>query len=149
MEAAKKDAGPTSTKALTDTRKMAKAMKDMHDLIRARATENIRSSLRTFGVRVSGPSISFYSLHQHKGRFYQLGVEFTAGFPAHWDELSTTSILSVLVKLLAYKKELSETARQVNRATQDPFMTTNKAYEDEWAATLTTPTNSPRLTPLM
>ncbi|KAG0220940.1 hypothetical protein BGW42_008531, partial [Actinomortierella wolfii] len=33
LEAAKKDVGSTSTKALNDTRKLAKSMKDMHDLI--------------------------------------------------------------------------------------------------------------------
>ncbi|KAF9970975.1 hypothetical protein BGZ65_010732, partial [Modicella reniformis] len=40
IEAAKKDAGSTSTKAPTDTRKMAKAMKDMHDEIRLKASES-------------------------------------------------------------------------------------------------------------
>ncbi|KAG0196317.1 hypothetical protein BGX31_005467 [Mortierella sp. GBA43] len=145
--AGNKDDGPRSTKALKDMRKMAKEMKDMHDLIRARATQNIRASLRTFGIRVSGPSITIYSLRQLQGRFYQLSREFTAAFPKRWRTSTTTTILAVLVKLLAFKKELSEMAEQVLGATQISFDTMSHADEDFWATTLTTPTNSPRLAP--
>jgi hypothetical protein len=76
-------------------------------------------------------------------------VEFTVAFPKRWKTSTTTTILGVLAKLLAFKKELSETAVQVTNATLIPFMTTSQADEDFWATTLTTPTNSPRLTPIM
>ncbi|KAI8362431.1 hypothetical protein B0O80DRAFT_524748 [Mortierella sp. GBAus27b] len=145
--AGNKDDGPRSTKALKDMRKMAKEMKDMHDLIRARATQNIRASLKTFGIRVSGLSITLYSLRQLQGRFYQLSVDSTIAFPPRWNALTTTTILAVLAKLVAFKKELSETAAQVTNATVIPLMTTSQADEDFWATTLTTPTNSPRLAP--
>jgi hypothetical protein len=72
IEAAKKDAGSTSTKALMDTRKMAKAMKDMHDETRLKASRNIRSDLVTYGIRISGRSVTFYTLRQREGRFYHI-----------------------------------------------------------------------------
>ncbi|KAF9358889.1 hypothetical protein BGX34_008666 [Mortierella sp. NVP85] len=149
IEAAKKDAGATSTKALTDTRKMAKTMKDMHDLVRSRSTQNIRSSFKTFGLRISGPSMTCYSLCQRRGRFYQLCAESTVIFPARWKGSTTTNILSVLAKLLAYRKELSKTADQITEATKVPLKTSSLDTGDFWAATLTTPTNSPRLAPFM
>ncbi|KAF9581739.1 hypothetical protein BGW38_001134 [Lunasporangiospora selenospora] len=149
IEAARKDAGATSTKALSDTRKMAKSMKDMHDLIRARSAQSIRDKLRTYGMRISGPSITFYSLRQYQGRMYQLCAESTVVFPAQWRDITTTNILSVLAKLFAFKKELSRTADQVTEATKLPLTTLIQGNGDFWAATLTTPTNSPRLAPLV
>ncbi|KAG0001688.1 hypothetical protein BGZ65_003273 [Modicella reniformis] len=125
---------------------MAKTMKDMHDLIRTRSTRTIRSSLKTFGMCISGPSITFYSLCQQRGRFYQLNAESTIMFPARWRGSTTTNILSVLAKLLVFKNELSETADQITEATK-VLKTFNQDNEDFWAATLTTPTNSPRLSP--
>jgi hypothetical protein len=64
IEAAKKDNGASSTKALSDTRKMAKNMKDMNDLVRTKSKESLRERLATYGIRISAGTITFYSLRQ-------------------------------------------------------------------------------------
>jgi len=148
VEAAKKDAGSTSTKALTDTRKMAKAMKDMHDEIRMKSSRNIRSDLLTYGIRISGLSITFYTLRQREGRFYQLCNEGTVSFPAKWDSGGTTTklILSVLEWLLAFRKDMSNMASNFPDWTCVP-VGAKPSVVDHQAITLTTPPGSPRLSP--
>ncbi|KAF9921357.1 hypothetical protein BGZ65_010417 [Modicella reniformis] len=57
MEAAKQDIGPNGTKALSDTRKLSKVLKDMLDMIHARVIVDM-SQLATFGLRISGRSVN-------------------------------------------------------------------------------------------
>ncbi|KAI8346706.1 hypothetical protein B0O80DRAFT_224562 [Mortierella sp. GBAus27b] len=148
IEAAKKDAGSTSTEALMDTLKMAKAMKDMHGEIRLKASRNIRSDLVTYGIRISGRSVTFYTLRQREGRFYQLCNEGTASFPAKWDSGGETTklIISVLEWLFVFRKDMSIMARNF------PTWACGSAGvklsdRDHQAITLTTPVASPRLSP--
>ncbi|KAI8596635.1 hypothetical protein EDD21DRAFT_438756 [Dissophora ornata] len=54
IEAAKSDNGSTGTKALSDTMKLAKSMKDMSDLIRSKSSSDTRDEVVTFGIRVLG-----------------------------------------------------------------------------------------------
>ncbi|KAF9575920.1 hypothetical protein EC968_000881 [Mortierella alpina] len=148
IEAARKDNGASSTKALTDTRKMAKNMKDMSDMVRSKSVKCVRQSLVTYGIRISAGTIAFYTLRQRTGRFYQLCLESTISFPAIWSSDTTTTILSVLASLLAFKKELCQMARQITEATKVLLGSPLPANSgDTWAATLTTPTNSPRISP--
>ncbi|KAF9926765.1 hypothetical protein BGZ65_007144, partial [Modicella reniformis] len=149
IEAVKKD-GVACTKALLDTRKMAKAMKNMHNEIRAKATESIHSQLITYGIRISGASIALYTLRQRQGRFYQLCNEGTVTFPAKWDSSGVTTklILSVLEWVLAFKKDMSVMANKFPDWTYMPVGGIKPGVQDHQAATLTTPINSPRLSPV-
>ena len=148
IEAARKDNGASSTKALTDTRKMAKDMKDMNNMVRTKSVDCVRQRLVTYGIRISAGTITFYTLRQRPGRFYQLCMESTISFPAIWSSETTTTILSVLASLLAFKKEMCQTADRITKATKVPLESPLPANSgDSWAATLTTPTNSPRLSP--
>ncbi|KAG0229499.1 hypothetical protein BGW41_003009 [Actinomortierella wolfii] len=150
IEAARVDNGPTGTKALTDSRKLAKSMKDMHDLIRSRSSTNIGYKLTTFGLRIAASSISFYTLRQRRGRFYQLACDACVSLPPGWKPSgsTTTSILTVVSLLLRFKAQMIDMANQITEWTSGAILipdTTNNG--DAWASTLTTPPSSPRLSP--
>ncbi|KAG9062733.1 hypothetical protein KI688_005039 [Linnemannia hyalina] len=59
LEMAKKDQGQFTTKALKDTRKLAKMMKDIGDEIRKLAMVNFRDCLVVYGMRIAGPTATF------------------------------------------------------------------------------------------
>ncbi|KAK3809437.1 MAG: hypothetical protein J3Q66DRAFT_317696 [Benniella sp.] len=146
LEAAKKDNGASSTKELSDTRKMAKNMKDMSDLIRSKSVGCIYQHLATYGIRLSGATITFYSLRKRPGRFCQLCVESSISFPAIWTKVTTKTILSVLGSLLAFKKELYRTAELITDVTSiPPDAPLPPNSDDLFVETLTTPAHSPRL----
>ncbi|KAF9978304.1 hypothetical protein BGZ73_002895 [Actinomortierella ambigua] len=81
IEAAKKDNWPNGTKAMDDKLKLAKMTKDMHDHVRKVATENNRSDLVTFGIRISGLNLVLYTMRQRPGRFCQLCTEASVSLP--------------------------------------------------------------------
>ncbi|KAG0207674.1 hypothetical protein BGX31_002533 [Mortierella sp. GBA43] len=150
IEAAKSDNGLNGTKALSDTRKLAKSMKDMHDTIRSECYVNIRGQLVTFGIRISAASITLYTMRQRPGRFYQLSFEETASFPAAWamSGVNTLRVLNVVSMVLRFRKQMLEMARNIEVWTTPALeVSPRQPVGDEWAATLTTPVNSPRLSP--
>ncbi|KAF9918392.1 hypothetical protein FBU30_000226 [Linnemannia zychae] len=150
IEAARSNNGPTETKALCDTRKLAKSMKDIYDAIRGECLINVRDKLVTFGIRISAISLSFYTLRQRPGRFYQLSLEETVSFPPAWDMSggNTPRILNVVSSVLRFKKQIIEMAQNIQTWTTPAFDAPNRQpVDDEWAATLTTPMNSPPLSP--
>ncbi|KAF9580364.1 hypothetical protein BGW38_003022 [Lunasporangiospora selenospora] len=146
IEAAKKNNGASSTKALMDIRKMAKNMKDMNDIVCSKIAALRSQRPTTYGIRISGCEITFYTLRQRPGRLYQLCIESTVSFPATWFRNNTTMIILVLASLLAFRKELSQAVEQITEATNVPIETLLPADNDHfWPATLTTPPGSPRL----
>ncbi|KAK3816664.1 MAG: hypothetical protein J3Q66DRAFT_441051 [Benniella sp.] len=150
LEAAPVDNGATGTKALTDTRKMSKCMKDMYDYIRSKSTTNIRDQLVVFGMRISASTITFYTLRQRQGRFYQLACDGCVSFPSMWvpSGRNTTSILTVVSLLLRFKVQMIEMADKIIGWTNGAVLTPDIAINnDTWTPTLTTPPSSPRLSP--
>ncbi|KAG0225046.1 hypothetical protein B0O80DRAFT_490784 [Mortierella sp. GBAus27b] len=105
VEAAKKD-GANTTKCLDDTKKLFKLMKDAHDMIREKGTRSIRDQLVTFGLRISGPTISVFTLRQRPGRFYQAAEEETISFPQIWLDDDTGSIIAVISRILMLRKAI-------------------------------------------
>ncbi|KAF9110671.1 hypothetical protein BGX27_006019 [Mortierella sp. AM989] len=140
IEAAKKDIGPNSTKALDDTRKLAKMTKDMHDKVREAATANIRNTLLTFGVRISVLTIILYTMRQRPGRFYQLCTESSASLPDMWTEENTMAVLGVLERVLVFRKAMIEMGRQIPQWSSVSVGGSDPGAHDDWqAATLTSP----------
>jgi hypothetical protein len=75
LEAAKKDDGPRSTKALCDTLKIAKVTKDMMDVMRAKVPDEVHHQLVVYWFRITAASMHLYTLQQRPGRFNQLFYE--------------------------------------------------------------------------
>ncbi|KAF9354850.1 hypothetical protein BGX34_010777 [Mortierella sp. NVP85] len=150
LEAAPVDNGATGTKALTDTRKISKCMKDMYDYIRSKSTTNIRDQLAVFGMLISASTITFYTLRQRQGRFYQLACDGSVSFPAMWvsSGRNTTSILTVVSLLLRFKVQMIDMAEKIIGWTNGTVLIPDTAINnDTWTPTLTTPPSSPRLSP--
>ncbi|KAF9352148.1 hypothetical protein BGX34_000159 [Mortierella sp. NVP85] len=98
VETAKKDGGSNTTKSLDDTEKLLKFMKDAHDTIRERATRDIREQLVTFGLRISGPTLTIFTLRQ-------LPVaEESVSFPEIWLDNDTETITTVIARVLILRK---------------------------------------------
>ncbi|KAF9153134.1 hypothetical protein DFQ26_000665, partial [Actinomortierella ambigua] len=143
MEAAKNDGGANTTKCLHDTKKLMKLMKDGHDLIREKAEQNIRSRLATFSIRISGPTVTIFSLHQCPGRFYQSVEEYTKSLPRVWKAHGTTTVLAIIARILRLRKALMTMAASVSTWTQAPI-DDESVGEKDWVATTMT---SPQLLP--
>ncbi|KAF9349267.1 Alanine--tRNA ligase [Mortierella sp. NVP85] len=169
VEAAKADhTGPNSTKALGDTLKLAKTMKDQFDRIydsssnvdRALNASSSSSSpsdphrppLTTYGLLIAGGTISFYTLQHRCGPFYQLSCQGTATLPAVWmsNGRNTKTILSVLSFLLCFRRQAIAMAATIGELTDVDFQLPRPpgtALRANLPATITTPTTSPRLGP--
>ncbi|KAK3827888.1 MAG: hypothetical protein J3Q66DRAFT_382763 [Benniella sp.] len=144
VEAARKDQGPNGTKALDDTLKLIKGMKDMMDHIRASASENIRDQLVTYGIRISATTMTMYTMRQRPGRWYQMISHPPISLPTTWNEITGKRVSNVVSKLLGFKKDIMAMSVMVDQWT-------NEAVEDNgdrWVRTLTTPTSSPLLAPV-
>ncbi|KAF9955418.1 hypothetical protein BGZ72_003767, partial [Mortierella alpina] len=100
MEVAKKDGGCNTTKSLDDTKKLLKVMKDAHDMIREKATQDVRDRLVTFGLRIAGPTVTIFTLRQRPGRFYQGTTEATLSFPPIWQDGDTGTIIAIIARVL-------------------------------------------------
>ncbi|KAG0232577.1 hypothetical protein BGW42_008091 [Actinomortierella wolfii] len=139
MEAAKKDGGINTTKSLNNTRKLCKLMKDGHDAIRERAIPNIREQLVTFGVRISGPSVTIFTLHQRPGRFYQAVEEVTQWFPPLWsDQSDTQAVIAVITWILRLRKAILAMAVSVKAWLTEVDENPND-HQDWIAPTMTSP----------
>ncbi|KAF9987369.1 hypothetical protein BGZ75_000679 [Mortierella antarctica] len=144
FEAARKDAAPQGTKALSDSCKLAKVMKDSFDTISDRANTDIRSHLVVYGVRIAGVSITFYSLRKRRGRFYQMVKDGTVSFPAKWDDTNTITILTIVASVMALRRRVSHMAKQVGEWTTLSFELLETSNSTCIPPTLTTPPGSPR-----
>ncbi|KAG0221574.1 hypothetical protein B0O80DRAFT_304954 [Mortierella sp. GBAus27b] len=147
IEAARKDVSPNVTKALSDTRKLAKILKDSFDAVCARAKKDISSLLVVYGVRIAGASMTFYSMRKRQGRFYQMANDGTVAFPAQWDGSTTVTILTIIASVMALRKRVSDMAKQVTEWTTLSFELLDTSSRPSMPPTLTTPPGSPRLTP--
>ncbi|KAF9286851.1 hypothetical protein BGZ68_002510 [Mortierella alpina] len=144
FEAARKDAGPNGTKALNDTCKMAKVMKDSFDAISGKANTDISPHLVVYGVRIAGASVTFYSMRRRRGRFYQMVKDGTVSFPAKWDGTTTITILTIVASVMALQKRVSHMAKQVTEWTTLSFELLETSSRANIPPTLTTPPGSPR-----
>ncbi|KAF9990439.1 hypothetical protein BGZ75_001921 [Mortierella antarctica] len=158
VEAANIDNGPQGTKAMNDTLKLSKMMKDMFDLILEKVGEktqdksslkNARDRLTTFGLRFSAGSLALYSLKKlPQGRYYVLKCEGVLAFPGVWknDGSNTSTILTVISTMLALKHQLLQMAKQIEGWTKVSFTLPKPvvAEDRDWPATLGTPTITPR-----
>ncbi|KAG0269480.1 hypothetical protein DFQ27_003392 [Actinomortierella ambigua] len=143
IEAAKVDVGAQGTKSLSDSRKLAKAMKDMHDRVVAKSRDDIRDKLKTFGLLLSRNKMTVYILRRLPGRHYQLVDDGSYTFPITWDArgLGARAIADLLVRLVLLKKEMEEMADRVVEWTQPGA----GGFEKEvLVRTLTTPLPSPK-----
>ncbi|KAG0255590.1 hypothetical protein DFQ27_006181 [Actinomortierella ambigua] len=147
MEAASKDAGPFDTKALGDTRKISKVLKDSFDAICAKATKDISSELVVFGLRIAGRSLTFYTMRRLEGRLYQLCTDGTVSFPLQWDESTSMTILTIVASMIALRKRISETNDKVKEWVGLSFEILDASDRTSPPSTLTTPPGSPRLSP--
>ncbi|KAF9164018.1 hypothetical protein DFQ26_001896 [Actinomortierella ambigua] len=144
LEAARKDPGPNGTKALTDIRKLAKVLKDTFDAICAKASGDISSQLIVYGLRIAGPSITFFSMRRRAGRQYQMINDGTVSFPAQWDHTTTITVLTIVASVLALQKRVSEMAKKVAKWTTLSFQLLDTSNQSPMPPTLTTPPGSPR-----
>ncbi|KAG0236366.1 hypothetical protein B0O80DRAFT_232192 [Mortierella sp. GBAus27b] len=152
MEATKIENGPQGTKAMTDTVKLGKMMKDCFDHIRRNSRIDVHNKLIIYGMRISAASITFYRLRHRRGRFFQLTCEGSVAFPAVWqtDGANTSEILSVITLLLAFRQQVKAMAHIVGDLTGSKFKlhkATPGGADDKWPRTLTTPSSSPRMSP--
>ncbi|KAG0261433.1 hypothetical protein DFQ27_002956 [Actinomortierella ambigua] len=70
MEASRADDGPHSTKAPSNTIKMAKVLKDQFNRIYQASTVDIQVRLKTYGLRIAPGTIYFYDLRHLHGRWH-------------------------------------------------------------------------------
>ncbi|KAK3846480.1 MAG: hypothetical protein J3R72DRAFT_241339 [Linnemannia gamsii] len=111
IEAARTDEGSQSTKALTDIRKLAKLLKDMHDRIVSKTDDpNAQHELETFGLQISRTKMTIYRLRKIRvdGPHYQLVNHGSYLLPLVWDErgLAVAAITRLLTGLVALKKSM-------------------------------------------
>ncbi|KAG0294288.1 hypothetical protein BGZ98_001819, partial [Dissophora globulifera] len=140
IEAAKKDGGVNTSKCLHDTKKLMKLMKDGHDMIREKAEQDIRCQLATFALRISGPSISIFTLRQRQGRFYQAAAEETISLPLTWlDKEDTTQVLAVIARILKLRKAIQVMAASISTWTQSTIDDESSGVKDWIAPTMTSP----------
>jgi len=154
MEAAKIENGPQGTKAMTDTIKLGKMMKDCFDLVRRSSRTDALHMLTIYGMRISAGTVSFYRLRHRQGRFFQLTCEGSVAFPAVWqtDGANTSKLLTVITLLLAFRRQIQAMTRIVNDLTCTDFRlhkVTSPKADDKWPRTLTTPSSSPRMSPTL
>ncbi|KAG0225737.1 hypothetical protein BGW41_004576 [Actinomortierella wolfii] len=147
IEAARRDSGPNGTKAQSDTRKLAKGLKDSFDAICAKASTDISPHLVVYGLRVAGPSLTFYSLRKLPGRLYQMVNDGCVTFPAVWNRTATITILTIVASVLALQERVSAMARRVEEWTSLSFKPLLTSNHPKMPRTLTTPPGSPRHTP--
>lgn len=141
VEAARKDHKPSVTKALDDTLNLVKEMKDMMDEIRASASENIRTHVVTFGIRISATTMTMYTMRQRPGRWYQMVPHPPISLPATWNRVTGKRVAIVVSRLLAFKKDMMAMSIKVDSWTNEVV----EDNGDRWVRTLPTPTNSPML----
>ncbi|KAK3806841.1 MAG: hypothetical protein J3Q66DRAFT_392888 [Benniella sp.] len=140
VEAAKKDGGANTTKSLDDTKRLFKLMKDAHDMIREMAVQNVRDQVVTFGLRLSGPTLTVFALRQLSGRFYQAVVEAKVSFPPRWNNDDTSTIIAAISRVLKLRKAILAMSASVSTWTsvkidgQDPG-----SHDDCIAPTMTSP----------
>ena len=140
MEVAKKDGGANTTKCLDDTKKLLKLMKDAHDMIREKATQDIRDRLVTFGLRISGPAVTIFTLRQRPGRFYQAVAEATVSFPSIWPDGDTGTIIAVISWILMLRKAVLAMAASVTTWTSLAIDGQNPGGHGDWITpTMTSP----------
>ncbi|KAG0308141.1 hypothetical protein BGZ98_008891 [Dissophora globulifera] len=133
VEAANVDNGFQGTKAMNDTLKLSKTMKDMFDYILEKIEEKTkdeaklkiaRDQLITFGLRISAGSFALYTLRKlAQGRYYVFKCEGMLAFPEVWkdDGSNTSTILMVIYTLLAMKRQLLEMAKKIMDSTKVGF----------------------------
>ncbi|GJJ73044.1 hypothetical protein EMPS_05402 [Entomortierella parvispora] len=143
LEAAKKDAGPRSIKALHDTLKIGKFTKDMVDVMRAKVPEAVYPQLVAYGLRLAAGSMHLYTLRQRDGRFDQLFYETSVSFPPKWTKITAEEITAVIGQVMILRKEL--TTYSTNIATWKKGHKPALAVIRPVVPTLSTPVNSPRL----
>ncbi|KAG0209575.1 hypothetical protein BGX31_002076 [Mortierella sp. GBA43] len=127
----KKDGGVNNTK------KLLKLTKDAHDAIREMATRDIREQLVTFGLRLSGPKLTIFTLRQLPGRFYQAVAEDSVSFPEIWIDNDTETIITVIGQILILRKATLELA--VSVVTSTSLSLGRGRYGDTIAPTMTSP----------
>ncbi|KAG0222706.1 hypothetical protein BGW42_006393, partial [Actinomortierella wolfii] len=139
MEAGKNDGGANTTKCLHDTRKLCKLMKDAHDAIRERAIQDAGKQLATFGLRISGPTITIFTLRQRPGRFYQAVSEVTASLPVAWvDQDETRLIIAIIAWIFRLQKAISAMTGSTKGWALEVLKPSSGSHE--WAApTMTSP----------
>lgn len=156
-------AGPNSTKALEDTLKLAKTMKDQFDRIcdnsssidralpasSSSPSDPHRPPLTTYGLLIAGGTISFYTLQHRCGRFYQFSCKGTAALPAEWmsNGRNTKTILSVISFLLCFRRQAIAMAATIGNLTDVDFQLLpppGTALRANLPATITTPTKVPK-----
>ncbi|KAK3809580.1 MAG: hypothetical protein J3Q66DRAFT_391811 [Benniella sp.] len=155
IEVAKLENGPNGTKALTDTVKLAKMMKDLFDDVRENCqSDDFQDHLVTYGIRISAGTATFYSLRFRRGGFFQLSCDGSTSFPEVWraDGSNTRALLTVVVLLLAFQHQVKDMARKIDGWTTSTNKLVHKptagSLEDRnWPRTLKAPTSSPCLSP--
>ena len=101
---------------------------------------DIRSSLITFGVRISALTMTLYTMRQRPGRFSQLCAESSASLPDMRTEENTMAILGVLERVLVFRKAMIEMGRQIPQWTSVSVGGSDPGAHGDWqAATLTSP----------
>ncbi|KAG0226078.1 hypothetical protein BGW41_004277 [Actinomortierella wolfii] len=145
IEAARTDAGiQTTTKALSDSRKLGKLLKDMHDAVRNKACKEVQDELVTFGMQISRTTICLYTLHKVAGRHYCMQNDGAFTLPLEWDNEpeSAAAILHLLDRLLQWRKQMEDMAKNVARWTRTG--PPDGHYRDVIVPTLPSPSSSPK-----
>ncbi|KAG0266833.1 hypothetical protein DFQ27_009406 [Actinomortierella ambigua] len=102
MEAAKADDGVHTTKAMSDTIKLGKVMKDQLDMLRRNVADpEIAEKLVTYGMRIAKRSVTFYTLAHVERRWYKFTDQGTATLPHGWHQ-DGCNMLKLLTQMFSY-----------------------------------------------
>ncbi|KAG0223140.1 hypothetical protein BGW41_005695 [Actinomortierella wolfii] len=143
MEAVKADESIQSTKALVDTRKLAKLLKDMRDCIISKTdTPDAIYELETFVPQISRTKITMHRLRKLRvgGPHYKL-VNFGSYIcPLVWDERgqASTAITRLLTAMVALKKSMEVMDAKIAEWTVPPV----RIDREPLIQTLSSPTRS-------
>ncbi|KAG0266834.1 hypothetical protein DFQ27_009407 [Actinomortierella ambigua] len=152
MEAAEADDGAHTIKAVSDTIKLGKVMKDQLDMLRRNVADpEIAEKLVTYGMRIAKRSVTFYTLAHLEGRWYKFTDQGTATLPHGWhqDGRNMLKLLTVISALMAFKRQVADMAANIEQWTVSAYTLPKPAGSScrTVAPTLTTPKSSPRSSP--
>lgn len=117
-------------------------LKDTHDGIVAKATDDIRQDLATYGLQISRARVTLFSLRKRNGRYFQLLCDGSFEFPPTWDRqgMAAESVARLQIRLIALKKDMEAMSAKIAAWT----LRGNDGFDREvMVPTLASPVHSP------
>ncbi|KAG0225047.1 hypothetical protein B0O80DRAFT_430504 [Mortierella sp. GBAus27b] len=103
-------------------------------MISEKETRSIHDQLAIFGLRISGPTISVFTLRQRPGRFYQAAEEEPVSFLPIWLDGDTGSIIAIISRILRLRKVILAITTSVTTWTSSVINGQNLDTHVDWIA---------------